>query len=171
MEYNSPPNTTGWTDNSTAAPGPTWAMWFENVWRATRVPPIFSAYQSAAQTVGVGTTKLQFQTKEFDTLVAFDATTNYRYTPTREGYYQFNGSAQLNVSGVVYLQLFKNGVAARTGNATGVSGTNPVSTISTIVYMNGTTDYVELDIVSDTGGTLTASAATTYFQGCLVSRG
>lgn len=171
MEINPPPLTDGWSDKTKEAPKPSWATWFSNISMACKVPPAFSAYQSAAQTVGIGTTKLQFQTKEFDTLNAFDATTNYRYTPTRAGYYNFQGSAQLNVTGVVYLQLFKNGTAVRTGGNTGVNSTNPIATLDSVVFMNGSSDYVELDIVTTVGGTLANSALTTYFQGYLVSRG
>ena len=53
--------------------------------------PAFSAYQSSSQSISNSTfTKIQLQTKEFDTNSNFDNTTNYRYTPTIAGYYQIN---------------------------------------------------------------------------------
>ena len=50
--------------------------------------PAFSVYLSSTQTISnATTTKIQFNAKEFDTNSNFDATTNYRFTPSVAGYY------------------------------------------------------------------------------------
>jgi hypothetical protein len=112
--------------------------------------PAFSAYQSSAQTLSSATnTKIQFQTKEFDTASAFDNATNYRFTPLVAGYYQISGG-------------FKSG--AGNPNAT----TSNQWQVSALVYFNGSTDYVELYGYVSTGQALVANAQYTYFQGVLV---
>ena len=54
--------------------------------------PAFSVYLSSNQTgvTNSTSTKIQFNTKVFDTNSNFDSSTNYRFTPTVAGYYQLN---------------------------------------------------------------------------------
>jgi hypothetical protein len=120
--------------------------------------PAFSAYLGTNQSVSAGTyTKIQYDTKVFDTANCF-STTNYRFTPNVAGYYQINGSVGFGTSsltrGIIY--LFKNGSSFLRG--TDIAGTNIYNVIcSSLIYLNGTTDYVELY------GWL--SATTPYFYG------
>jgi hypothetical protein len=129
--------------------------------------PAFSAYQSASQTPSAGTfTKVQYQTEEFDTNNNFDSTTNYRFTPTVAGYYQINGAVKYGNSGEVVLAIYKNGSAYKWGldNLYGYA-----STISCVVYFNGSTDYIELYVYIGTGGSITSALATqTWFNGSMV---
>lgn len=55
--------------------------------------PAFSAYRGGPnQALTTGTyTKVQLNIEEFDTNNNFDSSTNYRFTPTVAGYYQFQG--------------------------------------------------------------------------------
>jgi hypothetical protein len=137
--------------------------------------PAFSAYLGTNQTLSGNTwTKLQINTEEFDTNSNYDPTTNYRFTPTVAGYYQFScGIAALAGANTALLSsIYKNGTAAKT--ATNYSATSnglddwSVS-ISAIIYMNGSTDYVELH-ANLVGATLTVNsgAANTWFSGCLL---
>lgn len=129
--------------------------------------PAFSAYQSSAQTLSSNTwTKIQFQTKEFDTNSNFDNTTNYRFTPSVAGYYQINGSFQISTTICnVVLGIYKNGSAYKWGaNPTPGGGTN----VSSIVYLNGSTDYVELYGNVSVGQNTAAAIQYTYFQAALV---
>lgn len=131
--------------------------------------PAFSAYQSAAQTLGSGTFgKLQFQTKEFDTNTNFDATTNYRFTPTIAGYYQFSAAFAVATTATTGLITFyKNGSEfKRGGYNTATSALNGIS-MSALIYCNGSTDYVEVYGLVGTGQNSNASQTTTYFQGFL----
>jgi hypothetical protein len=136
--------------------------------------PAFSAYQSAAQTsiANVTATKITFQTEEFDTNNNFSSS---RFTPTVAGYYQINGCVSLNTvttANSITITIFKNGSAYKdgsTGRANPV--TFPRSAASSLVYLNGSTDYVEIycyvDIASGTA-TTAESIFFTYFNGCLV---
>ena len=132
--------------------------------------PAFSAYQSTQQaslTASVAT-KVQFQTKEFDTASCFDNTTNYRFTPNVAGYYQVSGSAVL-ASSVAFLILyiylngssFKRFTNTNTATVTAVNG-------SALVYLNGSTDYIELYCIQGGNQQLVNTADTTYFQAVMV---
>jgi hypothetical protein len=115
--------------------------------------PAFSAYANAAQTVTSNVfTKVALQSKNFDTNSNFDNITNYRFTPTVAGYYQFN--AQLCLNGAVATQqlvlaIYKNGSTAErlidiNPSAFLSANSSTVVSSSSLIYMNGSTDYVEL---------------------------
>ena len=135
--------------------------------------PAFSAYSSAATTINnVTNTKIILQTKEFDTAGAFDATTTYRFTPQVAGYYQVNGSIgfSLNTTNFRFITIFKNGTAIKGGQS--LPGGSPnllVITVAALVFLNGSTDYLELFGNQNSGSTLTTSTnpLETYFQAFL----
>jgi hypothetical protein len=131
--------------------------------------PAFAAYQSATQSLTANTwTKIQLQSEEFDTANCFDSTTNYRFTPTVAGYYQLSGAITM-ASSLTYLQLaiYKNGGGQRllyqTGNGAGATGSG-----SSLIYLNGTTDYVELWGSSGVTQNLAGGGYYTWFTGCLL---
>ena len=133
--------------------------------------PAFSAYQSSAQTISNSTwTKLQFQTKEWDTANCFDATTNYRFTPNVAGYYQVNMALSYGpgTNSEFTTALYKNGSNYK--YFWDLTTTWYLVNGSVTVYLNGTTDYIELYMVQYSGSskTLTASSQTTYFQATLL---
>lgn len=125
--------------------------------------PAFSAYRNADQT-GVSDavlTKVQLNLENFDTASCFDSTTNYRFTPNVAGYYQINGT--LYVTGTLATgssAIYKNGSLYCYGSFVIVSATGSISAVSSLVYLNGTTDYVEYYGYGDTtSGTPTFSSA------------
>jgi hypothetical protein len=134
--------------------------------------PAFSAYQSTGQT-GLSNsvyTKISLQTELFDTNNNFDSTTNYRFTPTVAGYYMLIGSLYFTTVGINnYISIWKNGSAIAYGTAypTASGASNPFSTITTLTYLNGTTDYVELYGYATNTWSTGVGAANTYFQGFL----
>ena len=135
--------------------------------------PAFSAYQSSAQTLSNGVfTKLQFQTEEFDTNSNFDNATNYRFTPTVAGYYQINGGWQPTTAPTINLavNLYKNGSAYKQGPYITASLSNSNYNVSSVVYLNGSTDYIELYAYNNSGGNVVVVAAliATYFNGVMV---
>ena len=137
--------------------------------------PAFSVYATGGQTVTASTfTKIQLNTEIFDTNSCFDNTTTYRFTPTVAGYYQVNGQASMTAGTTVsrvLAAIFKNGNAINYGNDTDVTNTLR-GVVSSLVLMNGTTDYLELFVLANGIGALstTSFGGTTdnYFTGCLV---
>ena len=76
----------------------------------TSSQPSFSARITSAQSVSANTyTKMACATEDWDTDSKYDATTNYRFTPTVAGYYQFNLAMRSNSTGTNIIALYKNG--------------------------------------------------------------
>jgi hypothetical protein len=130
--------------------------------------PAFSAYQSTAQTLTANvSTKLQFQTKEYDTNNNFDNVTNYRFTPTVSGYYQVSACITFSTTNTTLnLFLYKNGVLYKNGQAIASNGS--VSSMSALVFCNGSTDYIEIYGSSGVTQNLSAAINSTYFQAVMV---
>jgi hypothetical protein len=149
--------------------------WIRQAVVVTNTGPAFSAYMSSNQTVTTGQpTKLAINTKEFDTSASYDATTNYRFFPLTAGYYQINGAtlAQAGPGSSTSISIYKNGSIFKNGSSfqstsTTFSTINMV--VSTLIYMNGSTDYCELWASVSGAGVLQfiSGAANTYFSASL----
>jgi hypothetical protein len=130
--------------------------------------PAFRAYRSSLQTVtGNGFTKVQLSSESFDTHGAFDSTTNYRFTPQVAGYYQINGQVNTAVSATYLIAcIYKNGSLHSTGND---ATTALRSTVHDVVYLNGSSDYVELYVYTTNTSITSAGPQDIYFSGVLVA--
>jgi len=131
--------------------------------------PAFSAYRSTTQSVSNATwTKLACDTKEFDTATAYDNTTNYRFQPTVAGYYQVSiGIGFTTGSAAGYIGFYKNGAAWKMSNF--YMGNGQGAPCSALVYLNGTTDYVEgYFYVSGAATAVNGGAQYSWYQGTLV---
>ena len=133
--------------------------------------PAFSAKLTSSQSVTSGVyTKVTLGIENFDTNSNFDNVTNYRFTPTVAGYYQFNASLYQASSGsanYVWPIIYKNGAAGIYGTSAGAaSGVDGVSTVAGLLYMNGSTDYVELYCYV-TGTSPSIDTTITVFSGFL----
>jgi len=135
--------------------------------------PAFSAYQSTLQSVSNGVaTKIQFQTKDFDTNNNYDNATNYRFTPTVAGYYQINATVQFSTTAFSSVaSIYKNGSQYAVGSvgsfASGAINTS--SCVSSVIYCNGSTDYIEIYGLQTSGLAQNTSASNaTRFNACLV---
>lgn len=138
--------------------------------------PAFSAYMGANQTVThITYTKLQFNTKTFDTDLDFDTTT-YRFTPSIAGYYNITTTACLSsttATHAISAFIYKNGVLYKAG-CVSTPSTNAfaASVASSIVYCNGSTDYIEayvyIDVGSGTGVVYALNSSRSDFSGALV---
>ena len=108
--------------------------------------PAFSAYSSAIRTISSGTfTKVIFDTERFDTNANYDTST-YRFTPTVAGYYQINFSLDVGTStgaSQSVCTIYKNGSYYSSGINLSGSVTFYGNSISSLVYCNGLTDYIE----------------------------
>jgi hypothetical protein len=158
-----------------------------NNWSTMAGGPTFSVYATAGQSItGSTTTQISLQNKIFDTANCFNntgstATLNglsvpaYAFMPPVPGYYQFNFSArQSSSSAEIVVFLYKNGVGDIGQGVDPISGYSSAG--SNLVFMNGTTDYIQLYIY--TGASITLVSRTqvvgsttygmdTYFQGFL----
>lgn len=137
--------------------------------------PAFSAYPTTAQTISSAGTlvKVNFGTEEFDTNNNFASST---FTPTTAGYYQVDSCVRLDGggpgTGECMIVVFKNGSEAKRGwNSSGTAFATDwwSMSVSTLVYCNGTTDYLEIYIQQVSGGsrTTTPYANISYFQAFL----
>jgi hypothetical protein len=122
--------------------------------------PAFRAYRSATQTgVVSGTfTKVQMNIEDFDTTNCYDPTTNYRFTPVVPGYYQASWIVLIAGTGLYATAslLYKNGSLYCYGNYADSPVGSVISDGSTLVYMNGSTDYLEVyGVGTVTSGTIT----------------
>lgn len=137
--------------------------------------PAFSVYGTTTQSCTNGTnTKIILNNKTFDTANAFDATTNYRFQPTVAGYYQVTGCLSMAAGSASQLcvpQIWKNGAQYVLGGASPVYTTiTNFLTVSTLVYLNGSTDYIELYVYHNLGSTWSTapSQVSTQMTGALV---
>lgn len=138
-------------------------------WPAFRARPATSTQSVSNNTW----TKVTLGTEEFDTNNNFASS---RFTPTVAGYYQLNASLFCTNSGgnmtQVRCNIYKNGSDEVWGNLLSpVAVSDAIGTVSGIVYLNGSTDYVEL--YGYIGGSSTSpvfAGATNYtqFTGCLL---
>jgi len=132
--------------------------------------PVFSAYANATQTLtSAAYTKININTEEFDSNSNFDTST-YRFTPTVAGYYQINGCVRANTpNNEAVAAIYKNGSVYKVGSNTIVnSGTSSITVVSSIVYFNGSTDYIELWCYVGATSTTSGNSYSTYFNGSMV---
>lgn len=133
-----------WVDASTSGAG------------SINAGPAFYAYAGTTTTSVANSTftKIGLNTESFDTANCFDSTTNYRFTPNVAGYYQISAGITVPsaVSGIMQLSLYKNGAeSVRLGQSQSTWWTLQGSAL---LYLNGSTDYVELYLFQLSGGTV-----------------
>ena len=129
--------------------------------------PAFRAFRPGTQNPSRYTwTKVTLSSETFDTDSSFDSTTDYRFTPTIAGYYQFNAfGAATGSPPEAYVAVRQNnaGVITAWFNASGVS--QWTGAISGLLYANGTTDYFELFVYTAAASPAFSSLS---FSGILV---
>lgn len=129
--------------------------------------PAFHASAGGAQTVSSTVNTKITLTEDFDTNADFASS---RFTPTVAGYYQINGAVWFNAAtsaSYAGVLIYKNGASYSLNYASGYTSTSGSVSVSDIVYLNGSTDYVELYGRASGTGTLTITA-NTFFSGCLI---
>jgi hypothetical protein len=131
--------------------------------------PAFSATTSTTQSVTSATyTKVNFGTENFDTNSNFASS---RFTPTVAGYYFISGSIySVSTAAATYIWaiIFKNGGQALVGNLNvPVSSIDGIGTVNGLVYMNGSTDYVEMYCYLAGTSPVIQTGANTVFSGFL----
>ena len=136
---------------------------------ASTAAPAFMAYKTVDQSITTSTfTKITFPTEEYDTNNNFASST---FTPTVAGYYLIGAGYNGNGGGTpsrVTLDIYKNGSQAR--RVFDVSTVCNLAAGSCLLYMNGTTDYLEAYayIIATSPIIYSNGASTyTYFYGFL----
>jgi hypothetical protein len=129
--------------------------------------PAFSAVMTADQSVtGNVDTKVAFSTEVFDTNNNYDPATNYRFTPTVAGYYQINLALISNQNTLSQLKIVRNGTTA---SAAYTQATNTAGLFTAaLLYMNGSTDYIEAYAIQTSTGSFRDLDAYSYFQASMV---
>lgn len=143
--------------------------------------PAFRAYMLNNLTVSNAVdTKIILNTEVFDTASCFNNTGStvggipaYAFLPNVAGYYQITANVGARASSALsynYIQIRKNGSNTVFSIYPPYSGTDQYGSSSVLVFLNGTTDYVELFIQLSGTGTLTALSGdpVTFLSGCLV---
>ena len=128
--------------------------------------PAFSFYANSTQSIPNATyTKLIFNSTEFD--VTGGMVSSSRFTPTVAGYYYITGSVYFGASAESFVQVQKNGNELHRG--TDHASQVYSRMVNCLVYLNGSTDYVEIYTYQGSGGsiTTTATSSQTFFQGFL----
>jgi hypothetical protein len=116
------------------------------------------------------TVATNYQSSTFDTASAFNSTTG-KFQPTVAGYYQLNAVADFGTYGqgaasAILAVIFKNGSFYSSSGAS-ASSTSYVGYLhSTIIYLNGSTDYAQAGIFQNGGGT--TSNARALFNGAMI---
>lgn len=143
-------------------------------WRSNssvNVAHAFSAQASGSTSVTAAVSiKIALASEVYDTDNAYDTSTS-RFTPTLAGYYLFTGQVYTATAAGSYLQaaIYKNGSLYRRG-AIYAANAEAGSTVTELVYMNGTTDYVELwCFYSSNNFTTLTGTNGCYFSGALIS--
>ena len=134
--------------------------------------PAFSAYPSVALSLSANTeTKVVLPNERFDTANNFD-TTNSKFTPSVAGYYWVmglvsTGSGSWGANPQLCCIIKKNGANIAVNqvvpNAQWTS-----ATVVQLVYMNGTTDYLELYAQASNAVNLVQYGAYTEFSASLM---
>jgi hypothetical protein len=135
--------------------------------------PAFSAYKSGSdQNISANTvTKITFETEEFDTNSNFASS---RFTPTVAGYYIITGGVRIesNGTGEYLVAIWKNGASYKRGNNTAFTpnGGWYQGNVAAVVYLNGSTDYVEIYAAAAGSGSLSIykEADLVFFTGAMV---
>jgi hypothetical protein len=136
--------------------------------------PAFRAVASASQSFTSNTwAKVTLGTEAWDTNNNFDSTTNYRFTPTVAGYYQVNGgySFQGTASAgyTLIASIYKNGSEViRGAEMYSLTATFNQSVVSGVLYMNGSTDYIELYVIVIGGSVSTGDTVLCFMDATLV---
>jgi hypothetical protein len=127
--------------------------------------PAFSAYASGSQSFTT-TTKIVFDTEEFDTNNNFSSS---RFTPTVAGYYLISSTFSPNATNLrANISIYKNGSEYKRSNDFATSGLLFAVGIVSLVYLNGSTDYVEIYGYTSSSATSYAGSAYTWVNGFLV---
>jgi hypothetical protein len=139
---------------------------------ATASPSFSANMGGGVQTINSGSeTKIAFDTEDWDVGGYYDSVTNFRFTPLIRGKYKFDVTltfAAVADTTTVYAIIYKNGSASKYGTSDTVGfAVDASSSVSTLLSMNGSTDYVEFYALHNHGAArnVTGTATQSYVSG------
>ena len=114
-------------------------------------PAFFATMSGSTAGSDNSNVKMVFNTEVLDTNNNYDPSTNYRFTPTVAGKYVFNVTLSIEKTGAAsgmsyaHTMLYKNGakVFASYGDMSANYGYALHGSVTAVVDMNGSSDYVE----------------------------
>jgi hypothetical protein len=130
---------------------------------------------------GGGATVVQFGSVQLDSHSYWDAS-NHRYTPQIAGWYWFGGSVRFTTDaaeeGYVASEISKNGTGFTTSNlysqfqvSSNIISNGMLPLSSGLIYLNGSTDYVNVTFRASTACTLSdLTTIVSHFSGHLVRK-
>jgi hypothetical protein len=121
--------------------------------------PAFKGIAGGAQTVTTNVFTKVTLVEDFDTNSNFASST---FTPTVAGYYQINAVAQAIASTAltsIITLIYKNGNSVALTAQSNYSSASGFGNVSELIYLNGSTDYVELYTRVTATGTITLTNA------------
>ena len=129
--------------------------------------PAFRAYATVTTSVPNAPNPFTIVTLGGET---FDTNSNFannKFTPTVAGYYLFTGTVTFaaQIAGVL-AAIYKNGAESAIGAPQASDSLR--SNVTDIVYMDGSSDYVELRAYQSSGTTRSTATGRTYLSGCLI---
>ena len=137
----------------------------------TSTGPLFHATSDALTFGSASFTKMPFAGEVYDTANCYD-TTNYRFLPNVPGYYFFRVSIFIGLgSGRGIISFYKNNGDVGQNGQPGSNVNGGVTYANNmLIYLNGTTDYVECFIYQETGSNVTINnnGGLTHWSGFLV---
>ena len=134
--------------------------------------PTFFAYKSSGQALSTGTQKITYDSTRWNVDSDYDTSTS-RFTPQVAGYYQVNAGWYVATSseteGAVYLYMDASNYTAIC-NFIGGAGVRAF-TGSQLVYMNGSTNFLEVyAYISGSHTTNSGASAATFFSASLARK-
>jgi hypothetical protein len=131
-------------------------------------PPIATLVQTSTQSLASSAaTAITWPTPSVDTYSGWASGTPTRYTPQVQGYYLAVGNigfANTSSTGARDAQIAKNGSTVINEVSVANAGTfNSVVGVVSLVFCNGTTDYIELSSNQNSGGAIASVVGRTSF--------
>ena len=140
--------------------------------------PMFRVVQSSDQAISNATaTVVQFNDKTssgaFD-IGGYFNTSNYRYIPQVAGYYFVASTVTIKATTPDYVIIFinknGNGIYRNLGMESNATNAHVPVHVSGIIYMNGSSDYLDVQVQHNTGSTQDTNSTFSFsnFNGYLI---
>lgn len=130
----------------------------------------FMAFQSVGQSLAASASaQVAFQTEVYDLANDYDPSTG-RFTPKIAGTYSISAAVAGLNNTLAWTSILVNGVLYKRGGLAATSVGNLQVVVDGLVRLNGTTDYVTIEVRNSSVGSTTTNPASTVtmFSGCLV---